>query len=134
MHRSSIYLSFLAAGLAVVFTGCGMSSAAAQSAPEDQPHDSNVTLAQAAPSSEPGDTSDRHRMMPHGMMGSGRMEGMMRMRGLRMKIMFAIADADGDGALSFEEVTAIHRRVFNAVDVNKDGKVTRDEIRAFIRD
>jgi hypothetical protein len=42
-----------------------------------------------------------------------------------MKIMFAIADPDGDGALSFDEVTAIHRRIFNASDTNKHGKVTR---------
>ncbi|OOO52552.1 hypothetical protein BS630_03955 [Rhizobium laguerreae] len=79
-------------------------------------------------------------MMPGGMMGrdmmqSGMMENMpmMRMRGHMMKIMFAIADADGDGALSFEEVTAIHKRIFDAVDANKDGKVTPDETQAFIR-
>jgi Ca2+-binding EF-hand superfamily protein len=31
-----------------------------------------------------------------------------------MKIMFAIMDADGDGTVSFEEVMAIHKRIFNA--------------------
>ena len=36
---------------------------------------------------------------------------MMRMRGHMMKVMFAIADTDGDGALSFEEITAIHKRI-----------------------
>ena len=44
------------------------------------------------------------------MMSPG-MEGQMRMMGMHghaMKIMFAIADADGDGAISFEEVTVIH--------------------------
>ncbi len=50
-----------------------------------------------------------------------------------MKIMFAVADADGDGALSFEEVTAIHKRIFDSVDANKDGKVTTDELQAFMR-
>jgi Ca2+-binding EF-hand superfamily protein len=50
-----------------------------------------------------------------------------------MKIMFAIADTDGDGALSFEEVTAIHKRIFDAVDANKDGKVTPDEMQAFMQ-
>ena len=46
------------------------------------------------------------------MMQPGMMGGMptMSMHGHAMKIMFAIADADGDGALSFEEVTAIHKR------------------------
>jgi len=47
-----------------------------------------------------------------------------------MKIMFAIADTDEDGALSFEEVTAIHKRIFDAVDAN-NGKVTPEEIWAF---
>lgn len=55
------------------------------------------------------------------------------MRGHMMKIMFAIADADGDGALSFEEVTAIHKRIFDEVDANKDGKVTPEEMQAFMR-
>ena len=80
-------------------------------------------------------------MMPDGMMGrsmmmpSGMMDGMpmMAMRGHMMKIMFAVADADGDGALSFEEVTAIHKRILDSVDANNDGKVTTDELQAFIR-
>lgn len=64
---------------------------------------------------------------PHRMMGGGRMHGHM------MKIMFAIADADGDGALSFEEVTAVHKRIFDGVDANNDGKVTPEELRAFMQ-
>ena len=52
--------------------------------------------------------------------------------GLRMRMMFAIADTDGDGTLSFDEVTAIHKRIFNAVDANKDGKVTPEELRKFL--
>jgi Ca2+-binding EF-hand superfamily protein len=50
-----------------------------------------------------------------------------------MKIMFAIADADGDGALSFEEISTIHRRIFDAVDADKDGKVTPEEMQTFMR-
>ncbi|MBX4898841.1 EF-hand domain-containing protein [Rhizobium bangladeshense] len=80
-------------------------------------------------------------MMPGGMMGRGMMmqPGMMGgmppmgMRGQMMKIMFAIADTDGDGALSFEEVTAIHKRIFDSVDANRDGKVTPEEMQAFWR-
>jgi len=48
-----------------------------------------------------------------------------------MKIMFAIADTNADGALSFEEVMTIHRRVFDSVDANKDGKVTPEEMQTF---
>jgi Ca2+-binding EF-hand superfamily protein len=71
-----------------------------------------------------------------GMMQPGMMRGMqtMGMHGHAMKIMFAIADADGDGALSFEEVTAIHQRIFSGVDADKDGKVTPEEVQAFMRE
>jgi hypothetical protein len=31
-------------------------------------------------------------------------------------------------------VTAIHKRIFNAVDANKDGKVTPEEMQAFMQD
>jgi hypothetical protein len=41
-----------------------------------------------------------------------------------MKIFFAIADANGDGGLSFDEVTAIHKRIFDRVNANKDGEAT----------
>ena len=77
-------------------------------------------------------------MMGQGMMGDMMQPGMMgampRMRGNMMKIMFAIADTDGDGALSFEEVMTIHKRIFDKVDANKDGKVTLEEVQAFMRE
>lgn len=78
----------------------------------------------------------RPGMMPPGMMGQDMMGDMpmMGMHGRMMKIMFAITDADGDGALSFEEVTAVHQRIFASVDANKDGKVTAEELRAFMRE
>ncbi len=44
------------------------------------------------------------------------------------------ADKDGDGKFSREEATASMPRVakdFDAIDTNKDGFVTRDEMRAF---
>ena len=63
--------------------------------------------------------------MQHGMMGGMPMMGM---HGHMMKVMFAIADVDGDGALSFEEVTTVHKRMFDKVDANRDGKVTPVEL------
>jgi Ca2+-binding EF-hand superfamily protein len=48
--------------------------------------------------------------------------------------MFAIADVDGDGALAFEEVTAILKRIFDKVDADKGGKVTPEEVQAFMRE
>lgn len=113
-----------------------------------------LSSADAQTSTGPGTTSDQRvepghpGIMGPGMMGgmggmgrgglcgmmSHRMDGMaqgMMDDGLRMRMMFAIADTDGDGSLSFDEVTAIHKRIFDAVDTNKDGKVTPEELRKF---
>ena len=74
-------------------------------------------------------------MMGRGMMARG-MTGMPMMggRGHMMTVMFAIADTDGDGALSFEEITAVHKRIFDKIDANKDGKVTIEELQTFMRE
>jgi EF hand domain-containing protein len=134
----------------------GAADAAAQTIAAD-PHHPDMTPAQAAPSPAPGDTAAQGKgaqpgqpgMMPPGMMGQGMMGGMaqpgmmsmpmmsmrghmMSMRGHMMKVMFAIADVDG--ALSFEEVTTILKRIFDKVDTNKDGKVTPEEVQAFMRE
>ncbi|MBD9649918.1 hypothetical protein JVX98_31250 (plasmid) [Ensifer sp. PDNC004] len=97
-----------------------------------------LSLAQQPPA-ENRDEQPAYEMMPGAMMGGGwnRFRGYMRpgmMHGPMMKIMFAVADVNGDGALSFDEITAIHKRIFDAVDVNKDGKVTSEEIQGFMRD
>ncbi|MBX5153921.1 EF-hand domain-containing protein [Rhizobium lentis] len=111
------------------------------------PHHSEESSQGASPSGteemngQGQETMPGSGMMPGGMMGRGMMmqPGMtggmppMSMRGQMMKIMFAIADTDGDGALSFEEVTAIHKRIFDSVDANRDGKVTPEEMQAFWR-
>ena len=67
-------------------------------------------------------------MMSPGMMGQGMMGGHM------MKITFAIADTDGDGGLSFEEITTIQKRIFDKVDADKSGKVTPEEVQEFMRE
>ncbi|MDI7865132.1 EF-hand domain-containing protein [Rhizobiaceae bacterium n13] len=80
---------------------------------------------------------DWSEMMPGPMMGWRHQGGGSRgpaMRGHMMKIMFAVADVDGDGALSFDEVVTIHKRIFDKADANKDGKVTIEEMQAFMRD
>ncbi|RWH77400.1 MAG: EF-hand domain-containing protein [Mesorhizobium sp.] len=134
-----------AAALAATVAAGATATAAAQTIAAD-PHD--TTVVQAAPSPEPGGMAGQDQgaqpaqpgMMPPGMMGQGMGHGMMgampmmRMRGHMMKIMFAIADTDGDSALSFEEITAIHKRIFYKVDANKDGKVTSEEVQAFMRE
>ena len=105
----------------------------------------NTMIAQAATPAGPQQGAQPEAdMMPgnmrQGMMGDMMQPGMggtmpmMPMRGHVMKIMFAIADTDGDGALSFEEVMAIHKRIFDKVDSNSDGKVTLAEVQAFMRE
>jgi hypothetical protein len=101
-----------------------------------------------APMGTPGQSTQpaQSGMMGHGgsMMGGaiGRMGGMSQTDGMRggmmggghmMKVMFAIADTNGDGALSFEEVTAVHKRIFDVIDANKDGKVTPEELQRFMQ-
>ena len=60
---------------------------------------------------------------------SGMRAGMMH--GARMRLVFAIVDADGDGALSLNEVQDFHGRIFRAVDEDEDGMVEMDEIESF---
>jgi Ca2+-binding EF-hand superfamily protein len=46
-----------------------------------------------------------------------------------MRIIFALMDTDGDGTISLQEWQAAHERIFKAMDANKDGRLTLDEIR-----
>ena len=133
--------------LAAFFASYLTPAAAAQTLTVD-PHHSALKVVQAAPEEEQGSGAQPAKpglVAPGMMMGQGMMGGMMQpgmmsampmmgMRGHMMKIMFAIGDTDGDGGLSFEEVTTMHKRIFDKVDANKDGKVTAEEFQSFMRE
>lgn len=142
-----IIIAIRAAAIAAIALA-GMSAGAAAQTSAPDPHHPDTSLAQATPPAEPGAMGQDQGAQPAmpqpgmmggnmmgGMMGQGMMgQGMMGMGGHSMKMMFVIADADGDGALSFEEATAVHKRIFDAVDTDKDGKATREELQNFLRD
>lgn len=64
-----------------------------------------------------------HKMGEHrmGKRGGGHMGGRMMMQ---------MADANKDGAISREEFTAAHARMFDMADANKDGQLTAAERKA----
>jgi hypothetical protein len=74
-----------------------------------------------------GDRADSQ--MPPGRMGSTPEMGR---HGHAMRLVFAIADADGDGGLSLEETADIQARIFSAIDADDDGTMTPEELQAFM--
>jgi Ca2+-binding EF-hand superfamily protein len=73
-------------------------------------------------------------MMCGGMMGRGMMGGQMGGQmgpPMMFRMMFALMD-DGDGQISLQEFQAAHERIFKAMDGNKDGQVTQEEMHAFM--
>jgi hypothetical protein len=84
---------------------------------------------------EGGSSMGQGGMMCGGMMGRGMRRGVMGdgMMGppMMFRMMFALVD-DGDGEISLQEFQAAHERIFKAMDTNKDGQVTQEEMQAFM--
>ncbi len=78
-------------------------------------------------------TTGQGGMMGRGMGGGHMMgHGMMGPPPAMMRMMFALMDADGDGTISLQEFQAAHERIFKGMDTNRDGKLTPEEMKAFI--
>jgi hypothetical protein len=92
-----------------------------------------AVLAQAQTPNQPDQQQMQSHSMGQGsMMGDGMMGGGATGAPFMMRMMFALMDADGDGTISLQEFQAAHERIFKAMDTNKDGKLTPEEIQAFI--
>jgi hypothetical protein len=77
-------------------------------------------------------------MMGPGIMGRGMMGGGMMGWGamgppIMMRMIFALMDSGGDGTIELPEFQAAHERIFKAMDSNKDGRLTQEEMLAFMR-
>ncbi len=70
--------------------------------------------------------------MGRGMKGHGVMGGEGMGPPIMFRMIFALMDADGDGTVSLPEFQVAHERIFKAMDSNKDGKLTREEMLAFM--
>ncbi len=71
-------------------------------------------------------------MMGQGMKGHGATGGEAMVPPVAFRIIFALMDADGDGTVSLPEFQAAHERLFKAMDSDKDGKLTPDEMMTFM--
>ena len=160
MTRSPIWMARTFAVLMLVGSVTAVSAQTQGQDDDHHPNEAPATEAAPAPQASPGEGQPGQGMMGQGMMGEGMTPemmqmmqqmmgqrqgrlgpGMMRQRGPRMgmmghgammRAMFAIMDADGDGALSREEFREAHDRIFNHMDADGDGRVTLEEIQGFM--
>ena len=82
------------------------------------------------------ETTVQQEVMPGGGMMRGMMRGRMMahraMMRLPFRIIFALMDTKGDGTVSLSEFQAAHEKIFKAMDANKDGVLTMQEMLAFM--
>ncbi len=92
-----------------------------------------------SPANQSGERQDLMRggnmmgmMVGRGAKDRGRAGGNMMGPPIMFRMIFALMDADGDGVISLPEFQLAHERIFKAMDSNKDGKLTQNEMLAFM--
>jgi hypothetical protein len=86
----------------------------------------------SASAQQPPETTVQQEGMPGSGMMRGRMMAHRVMMRLPFRIIFALMDTDGDGTVSLSEFQAAHEKIFKAMDANKDGVLTMEEMLAFM--
>jgi EF hand domain-containing protein len=104
-------------------------------------HGAVSAIAQDRMTSQPDQQQAQSHPMGHegagtmehgGMMGRGKMGGGAMGPPIMLRMMFALMDGDGDGTISLSEFQVAHERIFKAMDSNKDGRLTQEEMQAFM--
>ena len=118
---------------------CGGIAASAQQTPGGPMQQDHHPQTQQQPTDHEGrGMMGQGGMMGRGMMGQGGMMGRGMMGGdglappIMLRMMFALMDGDGDGTISLAEFQVAHERIFKAMDSNKDGRLTQEEMQAFM--
>ena len=114
--------------ISALVLACSAVGARAQSQPDQQAHSHGADQEGRGTTGQGG--MGQGGMMCGGMMGRGMMGGQMGTP-MMFRMMFALMD-DGDGQISLQEFQAAHERIFKAMDENKDGQVTQEEMHAFM--
>lgn len=124
-----MYRHFLGLMTSALILAYGTFGALAQNQMTPQPDQQQM---QSRPMGQGSGSPMGGSMMGGGMMGRGMMGGGTMGPPFMIRMMFALIDADGDGTISLQEFQTAHERIFKAMDNNKDGKLTLEELQAFI--
>jgi hypothetical protein len=126
MKKAARVLGITISALTLAYGAVG---AMAQPQPDQQAHSHTTDQGSGGGATAQGDMMCGG-MMGRGMMGGGMMGGAMGPP-MMFRMIFALMD-DGDGQISLQEFQAAHERIFKAMDSNKDGQVTQEEMQAFM--